>query len=219
MVGSEVRLIEYSKRVDASNCITHAAGAILSAAALIFMIIRTNGIGLRHTFSAVIFGLSMIAVYTVSAVYHGLPSGEAKRIARLVDHSTVPVLIAGTATPCALITLYDVSAFHCFTVLIIAWFCAIFGMISKLFFFEKLKAVTMAVYIGSCAVMLFSVVPILGEINGKAFAGILLGCLAYLIGAVLCFLGIKKEVFHVVFHIFVMIGNAIHLFIFAKYML
>ena len=140
MLAKEVKLIEYSKRVDFFNCITHAAGAIAAVAALVLMVIKAQGA--RHTVSAVIYGLSMIAVYSVSAVYHGLKNGEAKRIARLVDHSTVPFLIAGTATPCALITLYDISRPHSILVLVLAWFCAVFGLISKIFYFEKLKNVT-----------------------------------------------------------------------------
>ena len=114
-----------------------AFAAIAAVAALVLMVIKAQGA--RHTVSAVIYGLSMIAVYSVSAVYHGLKNGEAKRIARLVDHSTVPFLIAGTATPCALITLYDISRPHSILVLVLAWFCAVFGLISKIFFFERVN--------------------------------------------------------------------------------
>lgn len=213
MMVSDVKLIEYSKKVDLGNCITHALGAVLSAAAMLSMLFRAGGMGLRHTLSAVIYGIALIAVYTVSATYHGLRNGEAKRIARLVDHSTVPILIAGTATPCALITLYEVSVGHSLFVLILAWSCALFGMFSKIFFFEKLKKITVAVYIVSCFAMLLSVIPIIGKIDGDAFKGLLLGCIAYLFGAVFCGLGIKREVCHVVFHIFVMLGSAVHFFI------
>lgn len=218
MVSKEVKLIEYSKSVDMGNCITHALGAVLSVAAMIAMLVRAGGMGLRHIICAVIYGLAMIAVYTVSATYHGLGSGEAKRIARLVDHSTVPILIAGTATPCALITVYDVSVGHSVFVLILAWFCALFGMFSKIFFFEKLRKVTVTVYIVSCFLMLISIIPIIGEIDGDAFKGIVLGCVAYLIGAAFCGLGIKKEVYHVVFHVFVLIGSAVHFYIIYSYM-
>lgn len=218
MIGNDVKLIEYSKKVDFGNCITHALGAVLSVAGLIFMIVRSGEFGTRHMLSSVIYGIAMIAVYAISAIYHGLGKGEAKRIARLIDHSTVPILIAGTATPCALITLYDISIGHSLLVLILAWFCALFGMFSKLFFFEKLKAVTMAVYIVSCFVMLLSVVPIIGEFESGAFEGILLGCAAYLIGAVFCGLGIKREALHVVFHVFVMIGSAVHFYVICAYM-
>jgi hemolysin III len=218
MIGNDVKLIEYSKKVDTANCITHAAGAVMAAAALVIMLSRAGSLGMRHILSTLIFGLSMITVYTFSAVYHGLPAGESKRVARLIDHSAIPILIAGTSTPCAMITIYNVSPPHCTAIMIIAWFCALFGVVSKLFFFQKLRVATMVVYITSCAVMLLSVVPLIGELDPLAFGGILLGCVTYVIGAVFCGLGIKREKLHIVFHIFVILANAIHVFVILKYM-
>ena len=211
MIAKEVKLIEYSERVDFFNCITHAAGAIGGIAALVLMVIKAQDA--RHTASAVIYGLSIIAVFSVSAVYHGLRNGEAKRVARLIDHSTVPMLIAGTATPCALITLYEISNFHSVLVLTLSWFCVIFGLISKLFFFEKLRKITPAVYIVSCLIMLISAVPLMNRMDIRAFLGIGDGCIFYLIGALFCALGIKKPALHVVFHILVAFAAFIHFFV------
>lgn len=215
MIAKDVKLIEYSESVDRLNCITHAVGAVLSVPALVFLILCADGA--RAVASALIYGLSMLAVYTVSAVYHGLESGEAKRKARLADHSAIPVLIAGTATPCALLTLYEISIPHSVTVFAIAWFCAIFGIISKLFFFEKLKAVTMAVYIISCVVMLSCALPLLDKIDIEAFGGLVLGCVLYLIGAVFCYLGIKRPALHVVFHVFVLLASVTHYIVIYNY--
>ena len=208
MVSKNIGLIEYSKKVDGANCLTHAVGAVLSVAALVMMVMRAEGA--RHMVSAVIYGISMIAVYTVSAVYHGLKNGEAKRIARLIDHSTVPILIAGTATPCALITLFEISVPHSLFVFFLGWGCTLFGIISKLFFFEKMRKVTVAVYIISCLLMLLSACPVIGEINHTSFSGIVLGNIFYLLGALFCGLGIKRPWFHVVFHIFALLASATH---------
>lgn len=101
-----VELIEYTKAQDALNCATHALGAIFGAAVLVLLIKKALPLGsVRYTAAAVVYGLSIILLYGSSAVYHGLPRGEAKRTARLVDHLVIPVLLAGTATPCSLITL------------------------------------------------------------------------------------------------------------------
>lgn len=208
MISKDVKLIEYSKKVDFGNCLTHAVGAAGAVAALILMLIKAQGA--RHTASALIYGAALIAVYAVSAVYHGLKNGEAKRKARLVDHSTVPILIAGTATPCALITLYEISIGHCLLVFILGWACTLFGLFSKLFFFEKLKKVTYAVYIISGLVMLLSVIPILNQIDSDAFGGLILGNAFYLIGAAFCAWGVKRPYMHVVFHVLSLIGSAIH---------
>ena len=208
MLGTDVKLIDYSRKVDLANCITHATGALAAAIGFVFMFAKASG--LRSILSAAIYGVALMAVYTVSAVYHGLPAGEGKRIARLADHSTVPVLIAGTATPCALMTLWNISPAHCVFVMAVGWGCTFFGIFSKLFFFEKLKRVTVAVYIVSSVAMLVSVVPILDKINGEAFGGLLLGNAFYLTGAVFCAIGRKREVMHVVFHIFTLAASAVH---------
>lgn len=215
MIAQDVKLIEYSRKVDFLNCITHAAGVVFSVIGIAAMIIGANGT--RKIVSAILFGISLIAVYTVSAVYHGLKNGEAKRIARLADHSAIPFLIAGTATPCALVTLYEISIPHSIAVLILAWFCAVFGFISKVFFFQKLRKVTVAVYIISCALMIGCALPLIGEINSGAFGGIIAGCIFYLIGAVFCGLGIKKPFLHVVFHVFCVLASLTHYLVIFKY--
>lgn len=217
MIANEVKLIEYSKRVDFFNCATHAVGAAASVVALVLMIMKAQGA--RHMVSAVVYGLSLVAVYTVSAVYHGLKSGEAKRIARLIDHSTVPFLIAGTATPCALITLYNISIPHSILVLVLAWFCAIFGVVSKTFFFEKLKNITPFVYIVSCLIMICSAVPLLDRMNVRAFLGLGDGNIFYLIGAGFCALGKKRPALHIVFHIFAAFASMIHFWVIYEFVI
>lgn len=217
MLTKDVELIVYSKKVDFWNTATHTIGIALSVIGLIAMLIKAEST--RHFVSALIFGISLIAVYTASSVYHGLRQGEAKRKARLIDHSTVPILIAGTATPCAMITLYDVSIAHCIIVLILAWTCTVFGIISKIFFFEKLKNATVIVYIISGTIMFLSVIPILEQIDATAFRSLLAGGVMYVIGAVLCGLGTKKEWLHVVFHVFVLFGSIIHFLVIYFYMI
>lgn len=211
MKNKDVEIIEYSEKVDLCNCVTHALGAVAGVTAMALLLSKAQGI--RYTLSAIIYALTFIAVYTVSAVYHGLKPGEAKRTARVADHSTVPFLIAGTATPCALITLYEISPFHGLAVFVLAWGCTLFGVVSKMFFFEKLKAVTMAVYIICGALMLLSAVPRLGEIDKGGFIQLIVGCCFYLVGAVLCGMGKKREWLHPVFHLFVLAGSVIHFFV------
>ncbi len=215
MINKDIGLIEYSKKVDMGNCITHAVGAVLSVPALIMLVLKADG--LRHTVSAVVFGLSLLAVYTVSAVYHGLTDEKKKLTARLIDHSTVPVLIAGTATPCALITLYEISVFHALAVLFLGWFSTLFGLFAKLFFFEKTRRITVAVYIAASLLMMCCAIPVLGKINGNAFGGIVFGNALYLTGALFCLLGRKHPALHIVFHAFAVLASAVHFFVIYKF--
>lgn len=217
MVTKEVGLIEYSSKVDFWNSATHAAGAALAVAGAVALVMKAEG--LRETVAVLIYALSLFAVYFISALYHGLPAGEAKRRARLADHTAIPTLIAGTATPCALITLFQVSKGSGVFVLAVAWGCAAFGVISKLFFFRKLRGVTVAVYIISIVLMLSSGVPLLDRIDNDAFNLLLYGNVAYALGAICCGLGIKRERFHVVFHLFVLAASIFHFYAIYNYVL
>ena len=214
----DVKLIEYSKPVDALNCITHAIGAALAVIGMVFLVkkslILSDTVGV---ISCIIYSVSLIAVYAISALYHGLPQGEAKRKARLFDHLAIPLLLAGTSTPCALITLRRVSTPNSILVITIAWFCAIFGIVAKLFFFEKLKVAVMAVYFTGGAIMLLSTVPLLENINKTGFLILVVGCVAYTVGALFCHGGIKRPWMHVIFHIFTVFGSAFHYFAIYAY--
>lgn len=215
MITKDVEIIEYDKRVDFYNTLTHASGAVLSVPALFLLLSEAEG--LREFFAAAVYCFSIFAVYTVSAFYHGLPIGEKKRKARLFDHMTVPLLIAGTATPCALITLFEISKVHCFFVFVTGWICYFFGLFAKLFFFQRLKNITVAVYIISGAVMIGSAIPLLDRITREGFNCLLIGCGLYLTGAFFCALGRKKQWLHVVFHIFVFFGSFVHYIAIYKY--
>ena len=217
MIGKDVKLVEYSQKVDLMNGLTHAVGAVLAVIGAAMLV--SDAEGTRYMMSAIVYGITLVAVYTVSAVYHLLPKGEKKRRARIADHSTVPFLIAGTATPCALISLYNLKPLLGVTVFVLGWLCTLFGLISKLFFFEKLKAVTMAVYIASGFIMLCSVIPVADRINMGAFRELIYGCLFYTAGAVMCGMGRKYPSLHIIFHLFVILGSAFHFYVIYRYII
>ncbi|MBR5825855.1 MAG: hemolysin III family protein [Clostridia bacterium] len=217
MIAKDVKIIEYPKKTERYNFLTHLLGAVLSLAAIVLMLLKADTP--RETACALIYGATLFTVYTASTVYHGLKVSEMKRIARLVDHSAVPLLIAGTTTPCALISLYNISPTHGTIVFLCGWLCALFGIFSKVFFFEKLKVVTMAVYIVCSLAMLLSAVPRLGELNRGGFRWLVLGSVFYFSGAILCGLGSKKPSLHPIFHIFVILGSATHFYAIYCYIL
>ena len=215
----DIKLIEYTRAQEAANCFTHALGSAFALCGLFLCLIKVRSEGARFIFSACVYCSAFILVYTASALYHGLPRGEAKKFFRLFDHIAIPLLLAGTATPCALITLYRISPAHGIAVFCTGWFCAAFGIITKLFFFnnEKLKIICMAVYFIGGAAMLFSAVPRLGSIDKTGFALLCAGCAAYTAGAVFCKLGIKRPWLHTVFHIFVLAGSILHFYVIYSY--
>ena len=138
MYPDKVNLVTYSKKEDKLNCITHAAGVVLAAAVLAICLAKSVKTGeANKIISAVVYGVSMMVLYGASAFYHGLPVGNLKKIARVLDYSMIFILIAGTATPCAMIGLYEKSPAHGWFVLYFAWGCAVVGILSSVFFFEK----------------------------------------------------------------------------------
>lgn len=217
MSRDEIRLIEYTKKQELANCITHGAGAAAAVICFILMMKRTYQSEALTLVSVIIQGLALIAVYTISTVYHALPQGEAKRKARLFDHLAIPLLMAGTTTPCALISLARESRKAGITVFCTAWIIAAFGIISKIFFFEKMKAAVMAVYFGGGALMLGMAVPYASGFDRTAFALLFAGSALYIIGGLLCKAGIKRPCLHAVFHVFVLAGSLTHWYVIYAY--
>lgn len=208
MLSKDVKIIEYSKSVDMFNTITHLIGALLSIPALFLLLDKSNS-GLER-FSAVTYCFSIFMVFGISAFYHSLSNNEFKRKARILDHSTIPLLITGTATPCALISLYNINKTHGIIIFLCGWFIYFFGLISKLFFFEKFKVLTMSVYIIGGFIMLMSALPIIDQLDSKGYFLLIIGGAIYLLGAVFCAIGAKYEWFHVVFHVVAVIAAFVH---------
>lgn len=206
----DVALIEYSPKVDFYNHITHAAAAVIALFGAFALIRKAAPSGNPALVSCVVYSITLMCVYTVSAVYHALPQGEKRRRARLLDHLAIPLLLAGTTTPCALVTLYRISHVHALIVFGTAWFCALFGIVAKLLFFEKLKALVMAVYFTGGAGMLASAFAVTAKLNHTGLALLVIGSVFYIAGALFCRAGIKKPPLHVVFHIFTALGSLFH---------
>ena len=90
----------YTKNEELFNMISHIVGGVVGIAGMVLCIIFSalhhNGYGLA---GSIVFGVSMILLYTMSSVYHGLKPGLGKRVMQVFDHCTIYVLIAGTYTP------------------------------------------------------------------------------------------------------------------------
>lgn len=199
---------------DPVSSLTHAIGAILSACGAVYLLaagLLDPSIALPSLVGAIIFGLSLIALYSASAVYHYVSDG-AHRLLRLrkLDHAMIYVLIAGTYTP---ITLTFLPLGHRFWFTAILWAVALAGIVVKLFWLDAPRWLSTSFYLLLGWALLF---------DFKAFAGIPGGCLAlvaagglsYTVGAVLYI--IKRPNlspawgFHELFHLFILLGSFLH---------
>lgn len=202
----------YTKGEEIFNMVSHIVGGVAGIVTIVlcsvFGAIRNNAYGVV---SGVIFGVSMIFLYTMSSLYHGLkPNSKSKKIFQILDHCAIFVLIAGSYTPFALCTLREYSTALGWVIFGVIWGFAILGITLNSIDLKKYKKFSMICYLamGWCIVVRGDLLPTLLGIPG--FALLLAGGLIYTLGAVLYGLGKKRKYIHSIFHICVFLGNLLH---------
>ena len=159
-------------------------------------------------FGSSIYGFTLILLYTISSVYHGLsPNLKAKKVMQVLDHCSIYILIAGCYTPVALCTLREVNVATGWWILGIVWFFAILGIVFTSIDLKSTKVFSMICYIGMgwCIIFKFNVL-----LKGLATGGIVLlvlGGVAYTLGTIFYGLGRKIKYFHSIFHLFILLGS------------
>lgn len=205
------------------NALTHLAGAILSVAALVWLTYKglINGSKLQVA-SAIVFGVSLILLYTASTVYHWVPSSErVSAILRRVDHSMIYILIAGTYTPVCLIALKGVLGY---TLLSVVWGLAVLGIIMKMVWFSAPRWLYTAFYLILGWMAVFFIVPLYHSLPVQGFAWLLAGGISYSVGSIIYATKSKKLKisvfgFHEIFHLFVLGGSFSHYLMIEKFIL
>lgn len=205
------------------NALTHGVGILLSAAGLIFLTMKSlhNQSGLQLA-GALVFGLSLIALYTASTVYHGLPvSPRAVQIMRRVDHTMIYVLIAGTYTPICLVTLKGVLGW---SLLALVWGLAFVGIVVKLLWMNAPRWLSTGFYVLLGWLAAFFIVPLFKALPFSGFLWLLAGGILYTIGAVFYaakpnWLRLGKFGYHEVFHLFILAGSGAHFLLVSRYVL
>jgi hemolysin III len=189
------------------NALTHGLGAVLSLAAGVTLISLTalHGSG-RQLAGAIVFGVSLLMLYTASTLYHAISHHRAKARLKIFDHCAIFVLIAGTYTPFALIGLRDHGGWWLFAV---AWTLAAIGIVFKLFFTGRFKGVSTLIYLGMGWMALFALKPMLLAINTTTLVWLFAGGLAYSLGTVF-YMSRRLPHAHAVWHLFVLLGSGCH---------
>lgn len=205
---SERRLPDYSKGEEIMNMVTHIVGGALGVVVLILCVIRAavRG-GWVDVMGVVIYGVSMITLYTMSSVYHGLRPGTAKKVMQVLDHCTIYFLIAGTYTPIVLTALRPVYPVLGWGLFAFEWAMAALGASLNAVDLKKYRVFSMCCYIGMGWAVILSVGKVIERLGIAGFVYLLLGGIAFTVGAVLYGVGAKKHWMHSVFHIFVVIGT------------
>ena len=217
---SQRSLPRYSRGEEQMNMITHAAGGVLSIAGLIFLILHTGTqANVWGVSTGSVYGASLIAMFTVSSVYHGLTTDFSKKVMQVVDHCTIYFLIAGTYTVVVLTALRPVYPGLAWGLFGFEWALALIAATFTAIDLKKYNVFSMICYIG----MGWAVIPfwhqILSVLTMPGFLLLLGGGVAYTIGSILYGLGVHKKWMHSVFHIFVVLGAALQFFAVLLYAL
>ena len=207
-------LPSYTKGEEIFNMTSHIVGGALGITAttlcVIMAAINHNVYGIV---SGAIYGFSLIVLYTISSIYHGLrPHLTAKKVFQILDHCSIFLLIAGSYTPVALCTIREQSTSAGWWLFGIIWFMTLLGITFNSIDLKSTKKFSMICYI---VMGWFIIIDLPLLINGVGWGGFSLlstGGIAYTVGAIFYALGKKKKYFHSIFHLFVLAGSMLQFF-------
>ena len=182
---------------------------------VVFAALHGNGYAVV---SSVIYGITMIVLYTMSSIYHGLkPERKAKKVFQVLDHCSIFLLIAGSYTPFCLVSFREYNPVLGWTIFGIIWAMAILGIVLNSIDIKKYKIFSMICYLGMgwCVIFTANLLPMLLGIPGVIL--LVAGGIAYTVGAVLYGVGKKKKYIHSIFHLFILLGSILQFFCILLY--
>ena len=204
----ERTLPDYTRGEEITNMVTHIVGAALSLPILIGGLILS---ALHRNPWAIVcccvYALTMLWLYTMSSVYHGLGEGMGKRVMQVLDHCTIYALIAGTYTPILLVALRPRYPALAWTLFGCEWGLGLAAAAMTAIDLKKYARASMACYIAMGWLIAAAIRPTIETVGTAGFLWLLAGGVAYTVGAVLYGIGRKKRYFHSVFHLFVLLGS------------
>ena len=210
----------YTKGEEIFNMVSHIVGGAIGVAALVLCIIvsavHRNGYGLA---GSIVYGISMIVLYTMSSVYHGLRAGTAKRVMQVLDHCTIYLLIAGTYTPILLSAMRPIDPVASWVLLGVVWGLSAIAITLTAIDLKKYAVFSMICYIGMGWCIVFKIPLLIQAVGWGGFWLILLGGVCYTVGAVLYGMGRTKKYMHSIFHLCVVAGSVLQLLAILLYTL
>lgn len=197
----------YSEKEERLNIITHAFGLVLSGLSFPFLILKAMRFdGFWKPASFIIYGLSLLILYSASTFYHAAKNPKARRRLNIFDHAAIYILIAGTYTPFTIITLEGSTGWIIFG---LTWIFALIGVVLKLFFTGRFDKLSTIMYVLMGWQVVFAINPLLENLATEGLQLLFAGGIFYTIGAILY--SIKKIPYnHVIFHVFVLLGSVSH---------
>ena len=204
-------LPDYTKGEEIFNMVSHIVGGAVGVVTLTLCIIiaALNG-SILGILCGTVFGVSMILLYTMSSVYHGLRTHISKLVFQIIDHCTIYFLIAGTYTPfllCALAKEYPIQAWITFAVV---WGTTVVAVVLNAIDLKKYTVFSMISYVVIGWAILPSVTLMFRVLGPWGFGLLLAGGILYTVGVIFYSCGKKVRYFHSIFHLFVVAGSILH---------
>lgn len=201
----------YTKGEEVFNMVTHIVGGAIGIATLVFCILIPAFRGsVSGVLCGTVFGTSMVVLYSMSSIYHGLRPNLAKRVFQIMDHCTIYFLIAGTYTPilvCCMAKQYPVAAWITFGAV---WGLAALATTLTAIDLHKYKVFSQICYVGMGWAVIFSMRQAFVSLGLYGFLLVLAGGLFYTGGVIFFRLGKKKKYFHSIFHLMTLAGSLCH---------
>lgn len=203
-------LPDYTRGEETTNTVTHIIGGVFAVLAVPLLIVTAA----RHNnvwgiVSGAIYGATLLIMFTVSSVYHGLKPGRAKRVMRVIDHCDIYFLIAGTYTPILLVAVRPLNPGMAWTVFGVEWALAAIAVTLNAIDLKRFEKLSMVCYIGMGWGVLVILKVTIEALTKSGFVLLLLGGIAYTVGAALYGIGKRVRYIHSVFHVFVLLGSVL----------
>lgn len=206
----------YTVGEEIANAVTHGVGAAAAVAGLTLMVVFAWLWGDGWCLGAsIVFGVSLILQYVFSALYHAVPFARAKHVLKVLDHTSIYLLIAGTYTPFTLVTLRDAGGLWLFAVV---WGIALAGIAVEAFWVYRPRWATAAGYIPLGWSIVVLIKPLLERLPREGVALLIAGGVVYTVGT-LFYVMKKVKWMHAVWHLFVIGGSVCHFLAVLMYVL
>jgi len=194
----------YSPLEERLNAISHGVGGIAAAIGLIFLLIKVDGI--YGQFACLVFGLSMILMFLSSTLYHCAKSPNVKAVLKVIDHSAIYLLIAGTYTPFMVLAI---GGWVGLTGMIVVWSIALIGIFFKIFANKRFPKLSVITYLLMGWIAILFIYPLFNALTTQGLWLLVAGGLCYTVG-VLFYVAKKVQFTHAIWHVFVVAGCVCH---------
>lgn len=214
-------LPKYTKGEEIFNMTSHIVGAGLGLIGMILcIIVAAKHHNVYGIVGSIIYGISLILLYTISSIYHGLsPKLMGKKVLQILDHCSIYILIAGCYTPVVLCSIREVDSVAAWWIFGIVWFAAALGIVLNSIDLQSTKIFSMICYLlmGWCIIFRFNV--LLKAVETPGIVLLVAGGVAYTIGTIFYGLGKKIKYFHSIFHLLILLGSILQFFCIWLYVL